>query len=84
MLVSHSMEDIAKYATKVLVMNKSEVFMYDTVENVFARSQELLKIGLDIPEISRVFLKLRQLGYPVRSDIYTIEQAKNEILSILE
>ena len=84
LLVSHSMEDIAKYATKVLVMNKSEVFMYDTVENVFARSQELLKIGLDIPEISRVFLKLRQLGYPVRSDIYTIEQAKNEILSILE
>lgn len=84
LLVSHSMEDIAKYATKVLVMNKSEVFMYDTVENVFARSQELLKIGLDIPEISRVFLKLRQLGYPVRSDIYTIEQAKNEILSILK
>ena len=84
LLVSHSMEDIAKYATKVLVMNKSEVFMYDTVENVFAHSEKLLKIGLDIPEISRVFLKLRKLGYPIRSDIYTIQQAQSELLSILK
>ncbi len=84
LLVSHSMEDIAKYATKVLVMNKSEVFMYDTVENVFAQSEKLLKIGLDIPEISRVFLKLRKLGYPIRSDIYTIQQAQSELLSILK
>ena len=84
LLVSHSMEDIAKYATKVLVMNNSEVFMYDTVENVFAQADKLSKIGLDIPEISRVFLKLRELGYPVRSDIYTVEQAQNELLSVLK
>ncbi len=84
LLVSHSMEDIAKYATKVLVMNNSEVFMYDTVENVFSQADKLSKIGLDIPEISRVFLRLRELGYPVRSDIYTVEQAQNELLSVLK
>ena len=70
--------------TKVLVMNKSEIYMYDTVENVFAQSEKLLKIGLDIPEISQVFLKLRKLGYPIRSDIYTIQQAQSELLSILK
>ncbi len=83
LLVSHSMEDIAKYATKVLVMNKSEILMYDTVDNVFAQSDKLSKIGLDIPEISRVFLKLREMGYPVNCNIYTLEQAQKELLSII-
>ena len=83
LLVSHSMEDIAKYATKVLVMNNSKVFMYDTVENVFKHCEKLLEIGLDIPEVSRVFLKLKEMGYPVKTNIYTVDQAKEEIRSLL-
>ncbi len=83
LLVSHSMEDIAKYATKVLVMNNSKVFMYDTVENVFKHCDKLLEIGLDIPEVSRVFLKLKEMGYPVNTNIYTVDQAKEEIRSLL-
>lgn len=84
LLVSHSMEDIAKYATKVLVMNNSEVFMYDTVENVFANADKLLQIGLDIPEISRIFLKLKQMGYPVNTNVYTVQKAKEEIKALLK
>jgi energy-coupling factor transport system ATP-binding protein len=84
LLVSHSMEDIAKYATKVLVMNDSQVFMYDTVENVFANTEKLLQIGLDIPEISHVFLKLKSMGYNVNTNIYTVNQAKEEIKRLLK
>ncbi|MGN0677773.1 MAG: energy-coupling factor transporter ATPase [Ruminococcus sp.] len=84
MIVSHSMEDIAKYAKKILVMNKSELFCYDTVENVFRRSAEIEKMGLDVPQITRVFNKLKQLGIPLNDEIYTVEYAKNTVLKLLE
>ena len=81
MIVSHSMEDIAKYAKKILVINKSELFCYDTVENVFRRSAEIEKMGLDV---TRVFNKLKQLGIPLNDEIYTVEYAKNTVLKLLE
>ena len=79
LLVSHSMEDIAKYASKVLVMNHGEVEMFDTVENVFSRAERLAEIGLDIPQITRVFLELKKRGYDVNTGVYTLEQAKKEL-----
>lgn len=54
-LVSHSMEDIAKYADKVLVMHRAKVAMYDTVEKVFARAPELLELGLSVPQVTQIF-----------------------------
>ena len=51
-LVSHSMEDIAKYADKVLVMDQRRIAMYDTVEKVFARADELLELGLSVPQVT--------------------------------
>ena len=63
LLVSHSMEDIAKYANRVLVMHRAKIAMYDTVENVFARAQELLELGLSVPQVTQIFLKLRQMGW---------------------
>lgn len=84
MLVSHSMEDIAENATKVLVMNKAEIVMYDTVSSVFARSRELLDIGLDVPQITRVFMELRRRGFDVSDGIYTVEAGKREILRALK
>ena len=79
MIVSHSMEDVAKIATKVLVMNSSRVFSYDTVDETYKHAQELLKIGLDVPQITKVFMGLHEKGLPVRTDIYTVEQGVEEI-----
>ncbi len=83
MIVSHSMEDIAKYAEKILVMNKSELFCYDTVQNVFRRSAEIEKMGLDVPQITKVFNRLKELGIPVDDEIYTTEYAKDVVLGLL-
>ena len=80
-LVSHSMEDIAKYADKVIVMNQSKIAMYDTTEKIFARAQELLQMGLSVPQVTKIFLKLRELGIDVPTDVYTIPYAVKTILA---
>lgn len=79
LVVSHSMEDISKIATKILVMNNSKLAFYDSVENVFSHSDELKQMGLNIPAITSLFLNLKNRGYDVRTDIYTLEDARNEI-----
>lgn len=79
MIVSHSMEDVAKIASKVLVMNDSKLLRYDTVENTYARADKLMEVGLDVPQITKVFIELKRRGYPVRTDIYTVEQGVSEI-----
>ena len=61
-LVSHSMEDIAKYADRVLVMNTGRIAMYDATDKVFARAPELLELGLSVPEVTKIFLRLREMG----------------------
>lgn len=80
LLVSHSMEDVARHAKKILVMNAGKVFCYDTVANVFRRSQELQAIGLAVPQITRVCDALRARGVPLTDDIFTVEQAKRQLL----
>ena len=83
LLVSHSREDVAKYATKVLVMNKAKLFPYGTVEEVFSKSDTISHMGLSIPQISKVFHALSDNGYAVERNVYTVEQAKQEILNRL-
>lgn len=83
LLVSHSMEDIARYAHKVLVLNHSGVAMYDDVAAVFSRDKEIIQMGLSVPQITRIFSKLRDRGYPVSDSVYTMEYAKQELLSLL-
>ena len=80
LLVSHSMEDIAKYADRVLVMSNKKIAMYDTVENVFARAPELLALGLSVPQVTKIFLKLREMGVDVPADVYTVPYAVKMIL----
>lgn len=82
-VVSHSMEDISKIADKILVMNTSKLAFYDTVDNVFSHAEELLNMGLDIPAITKLFLKLKEGGYDVRTNIYSIDDAKNELLKLI-
>lgn len=79
-LVSHSMEDIAKYADKVLVMHRAGVAMYDTVENIFARAPELLDLGLSVPQVTQIFLRLKEMGLDIKTDVYTMPYAVKTVL----
>lgn len=84
LLVSHSMEDIAQYAKKALVIAEGRPAMYDTVENIFARTEELTAMGLAVPQISRVFAGLRATGCAVPENIYTVEGAAAAILNAVK
>ena len=81
-VVSHSMEDVSRLATKILVMNESRLAYYDTVKNVFSHADELYSMGLDIPQYTRLFLLLKEAGYDINTDIYTFEEAKKELLRL--
>lgn len=74
LIVSHSMEDMAEFADKILVMNKGKVFCFDDTPKVFNRADELVQIGLQVPQISRVFIKLKSMGYDF-PNVYTTTQA---------
>ena len=84
LLVSHSMEDIAKYASRVLVMNHAEVYAFDTVEKVFSRVQQLRSLGLDVPQITRIFYQLKAHGVDIDTNVYSVEHAKTLILEKLK
>lgn len=83
-IVSHSMEDIASIATKILVMNDSRLAFCGSVDEVFSRADELCDMGLDIPQMTKLFLKLKQQGFNVSTNIYTVEKAHRELLSLLK
>ena len=74
MMVSHSMNDVARLSDRLLVLSGAHIAMAGTPDEVFRRADELEKIGLDIPEITRIFLRLRAKGLPVEP-VYTMEQA---------
>lgn len=74
LIVSHSMEDMAEFSNKILVMNKGKVFCFDDTEKVFNQADELVQIGLQVPQISRVFIKLKSMGYDF-PNVYTTPQA---------
>ena len=84
MIVSHSMDDVAEIATKVLVINNARVAMYGTVPEIYARSEELVSMGLDIPQVTKIFLGLKENGIPVRTDVYTVEQARAQLRELRE
>ena len=78
------MDDVAKYATKVIVMNSSNVEMSGTVDEVFEKASRLREIGLSVPQITEIFIKLREKGYDVSEKIYTVEQGYNELKKLFE
>lgn len=81
-IVSHSMEDIASLADRVVVMNNSRIEMQGTVDEVYSRGDDLRKIGLNVPEITEIFSRLRAMGYPVPSNVYTVEQGVQILKSL--
>lgn len=84
LLVSHSMEDVAKVADKVLVMNNGEVAMYDTVEKVYSHGEELHEMGLNVPHITKVVMGLRKKGIDIPNNIYTVDKAYEYILNLFK
>ena len=84
LLVSHSMEDIAENANSIIVMNSSRCVMHASVPEVFEKAQMLEQIGLDIPQITKVFISLKKMGYNVSDNVYTIDKAEKEILRCLK
>ena len=81
MMVSHSMDDVARLTDRLLVLNGSHLAMDGTPDEVFARAEELVTMGLNIPQVTRVFLELRELGLDVPS-VYTMEQAVDVLKKI--
>ncbi len=80
--VSHSMEDVAKMADRIVVMYRSRIVMQGTPEEVFERADELLEMGLNVPEVTKVFLSLQKKGYHVEP-VYTVDAAVSQIQSLL-
>ncbi|MBR1864357.1 MAG: energy-coupling factor transporter ATPase [Ruminococcus sp.] len=84
LLVSHSMEDIARNVQKILVMNDAKLFCYDETAKVFHRSEELRAMGLAVPQITRVFERLRAMGIDTGEDVYTVKYAARLLLEKLK
>lgn len=82
-LVSHSMEDVAKMVDRLLVMNEGKIVMDGPTREVFSRSKELEEIGLGIPQITQFMREYKARGHEVKEDILTVEEAKIEILRYL-
>ena len=81
MMVSHSMEDVARLTDRLLVMNGSKLAMDGTPAEVYTHAEELVEMGLNIPQVTQVFLGLKKLGLDVAS-VYTIDQAVAELKRI--
>ncbi len=81
-IVSHSMEDMAKTADKLLVMNKGKIEMFDTVSSVFENAERLTEIGLDIPEVTKIAVELNKKGFKIPKTIYTVADMRDAIVSL--
>ncbi|MEW6243242.1 MAG: energy-coupling factor transporter ATPase [Bacillota bacterium] len=82
-LVSHSMEDVARLVSRVIVMDKGRIFLEGTPREVFRKKDDLKRIGLDVPQVVQLVQKLKDKGIDIRTDVLTIDEAKSEILRIL-
>lgn len=84
LLVSHSMEDVAKVADRILVMDHSHAKMLDTVDNVFSHAEQLQAMGLNVPHITQVFMGLRARGFDVPDNVYTVDRAAQILTDLLK
>ncbi len=79
-IVSHSMEDMAKYSDEIIVMNKSKIYMQGSTADVFSHAEELSSVGLNVPQITQLCNKLRERGADISHGIYTVADAKTAIM----
>lgn len=83
-LVSHSMEDVAKYVDRIIVMNHAEVMYNGTPKEVFRHYRELEEVGLAAPQVTYIMQELKKKGMPVSGDVTTIEEAADEIMKAVQ
>ncbi|MEY8334011.1 energy-coupling factor transporter ATPase [Lachnospiraceae bacterium 47-T17] len=83
-LVSHSMEDVAKYVERIIVMNQGSVMYDDAPKNVFRYYKELEQVGLAAPQVTYLMHELQERGYGVSTDVTTVAEAKQEILKVMQ
>lgn len=83
-IISHSMEDMAQITDKLLVLSRGELVMFDKTENVFKNGEKLREIGLNVPIVTRVFNKLKELGVDVPQDVFTVERAVEVLKKLKE
>ena len=81
-LVSHSMEEIAKNVDRIVVLSDSHVLMSGTPREVFARGDELMTAGLDVPQVTRIAMALRERGLAISPDVYTVEELSAELVAL--
>ncbi len=84
LIISHNMEDMALIADKLIVMNKGELALFDTTENVFKQHEFLKDIGLNVPMVTQVMLALKEKGLSVPDDIFTVDRAVDYLLTLSE
>ncbi len=82
LIISHNMEDMALLADRLIVMNKGEMVLFDKTENIFKQHELLTTIGLNVPIVTQVFLKLKEKGIDIPNNIFTVQSAVDYILSI--
>ena len=82
-MISHSMEDLALYCDKLVVMHESKPIMAGTCEEIFSRADELERAGLAVPQVTKLMHQLAAKGYDVNTSVYTVEAAKQELLRVL-
>ena len=83
-LVSHSMEDVANYAERILVMDKGRILFDQTPKEVFSHRKELEEIGLGVPQVTNLMQQLKGRGFPVAVDVTTVQEAKTELLKYFQ
>ena len=81
-LVSHSMDEIAQNVNRIVVLKKARVLMDGTPAEVFARAEELISAGLDVPQVTRLAMELRRRGLPIDSAVYTAEELERQLLRL--
>jgi energy-coupling factor transport system ATP-binding protein len=82
-MISHSMEDMAKYADKVHVLKDAKSFLYGTVEEIFSKSDIIKETGLTVPQITNLFSELKRRGLQIDGSVYNLAKAKDEIIKLL-
>ena len=82
LMVSHSMDEVAQNVDRILVLKSAHVLMSGTPKQVFARADELLSAGLDVPQVTRVAMRLRQQGLPIDPAVYTVQDLEKELLAV--
>jgi len=82
-IVSHDADIVAAYTKKVLILENGRIAKYDTVDKIFSEGESLEQFGIEIPKIVKIFCELKKKGLELNTNIYTVEQGKEEIVSAI-